>query len=100
LCAPQSARPTPIRRKVLELIREGHRAVKAHDLLDRIEPFEQAAKPATAYRALAFVIEEGLIHRVERLNAFIGCVCSERQHEQFLSFVIVATKSGRDRPSL
>ena len=84
LCIQRGARLTPIRRKVLELIWESHRAVKAYDLLERIRPFEFAAKPATVYRALEFLIEQGLIHRVESLNAFIGCVCSERQHEQLL----------------
>ena len=84
LCARRGVRLTPIRRKVLELVWEGHRAVKAYDLLDRIKPFEQTAKPATVYRALDFLIEQGLIHRVESLNAFIGCTNSERQHELLL----------------
>ncbi|MBS1212433.1 MAG: transctiptional regulator [Proteobacteria bacterium] len=84
LCLARGARLTPIRRKVLELIWDSHKAVKAYDLLDRIRPFEYAAKPATVYRALEFLMEQGLIHRVESLNAFIGCVCSERQHEQVL----------------
>ncbi|BBA33117.1 transctiptional regulator [Methylocaldum marinum] len=84
LCAQREVRLTPIRRKVLELIWESHRAVKAYDLLDRIKPFEQAAKPATVYRALEFLLEQKLIHRVESLNAFIGCNCSERRHEQLL----------------
>ena len=84
LCTQRGVRLTPIRRKVLELIWESHRAVKAYDLLDRIKPLEQTAKPATVYRALDFLLEQGLIHRVESLNAFIGCRCSERQHEQLL----------------
>lgn len=84
LCAQREVRLTPIRRKVLELIWESHRAVKAYDLLDRIKPFEQAAKPATVYRALEFLMEQSLIHRVESLNAFIGCNCSEQRHEQLL----------------
>jgi len=84
LCMERGVRMTPIRRKVLELIWESHRAVKAYDLLDQIKPLERAAKPATVYRALDFLLEQGLIHRVESLNAFIGCSCSERQHEQLL----------------
>ena len=84
LCARRGARLTPIRRKVLELVWESHRAVKAYDLLARIKPLEQAAKPATVYRALDFLIEQGLIHRVESLNAFIGCTNSERQHKLLL----------------
>ena len=84
LCMERGARLTPIRKKVLELIWESHRAVKAYDLLERMRPFDCAAKPATVYRALDFLSDHGLIHRVESLNAFIGCVCSESQHEQLL----------------
>ena len=84
LCGNRGARLTPIRRKVLELVWESHRAVKAYDLLDRIKPLEHSAKPATVYRALDFLIEQGLIHRVESLNAFIGCNCSGHQHELLL----------------
>ena len=84
ICDQRGVRLTPIRRKVLELIWESHRAVKAYDLLGRIKPIEQTAKPATVYRALDFLMEQGLIHRVESMNAFIGCSCSERQHEQLL----------------
>lgn len=75
---------TSIRHQVLELIWESHKAVKAYELLDRIKPLQHAAKPATIYRALDFLIAQGLIHRVESLNAFVGCRCSGHQHEQLL----------------
>ncbi len=84
VCSARSVQLTPIRRQVLELIWESHKAVKAYDLLDKIKPLQNAAKPATIYRALDFLIEQGLIHRIESLNAFIGCCCSNEQHEQLL----------------
>lgn len=84
LCLARGVQLTLIRHQVLELIWESHKAVKAYELLDRIKPLQAAAKPATIYRALDFLIEQGLIHRVESLNAFIGCRCSEHQHEQLL----------------
>jgi Fur family zinc uptake transcriptional regulator len=85
LCGVRGVQLTPIRHQVLELIWGSHKAVKAYELLDRIKPLQSAAKPATIYRALDFLIEQGLIHRVESLNAFVGCSCSERhQHEQLL----------------
>jgi len=84
LCAERGVQLTPIRHKVLELIWASHQAVKAYELLDRIKPLQSAAKPATVYRALDFLIEQGLIHRVESLNAFVGCRCSGHQHEQLL----------------
>lgn len=84
LCVVRGVQLTPIRQQVLELIWESHKAVKAYELLDRIKPLMDAAKPATIYRALDFLIEQGLIHRVESLNAFVGCNCSAHQHEQLL----------------
>lgn len=84
LCKMRGVQLTPIRHKVLELILTNHKAVKAYDLLDQIRPVNDAAKPATVYRALDFLLEQGLIHRVESLNAFVGCHSSSVQHEQFL----------------
>jgi Fur family zinc uptake transcriptional regulator len=75
---------TPIRRKTLELIWNSHKAIKAYDLLDQLRPINDAAKPSTVYRALDFLLEQGLIHRVESLNAFVGCHCSGIQHDQLL----------------
>ena len=83
-CVVRGVQLTPIRHQVLELIWDSHKAVKAYELLDRIKPLQNAAKPATIYRALDFLIEQGLIHRVESLNAFVGCSCSGHQHEQLL----------------
>ena len=84
LCNQRGVLLTTIRHQVLTLIWESHKAVKAYELLDRLRPLQAAAKPATIYRALDFLIEQGLIHRVESLNAFVGCRCSDQQHEQLL----------------
>jgi Fur family zinc uptake transcriptional regulator len=84
LCIVRGVQLTPIRLQVLKLIWESHQAVKAYELLDRLKPLKQEAKPATIYRALDFLIEQGLIHRIESLNAFIGCHYSGQQHEQLL----------------
>lgn len=84
LCANRGVQLTPIRHKVLELIWNSHKAIKAYDLLDLIRPSNDAAKPSTVYRALDFLLEQGLIHRVESLNAFVGCKSSGTQHDQLL----------------
>ena len=99
LCSQRGVRFTPIRREVLELIWESHRAVKAYDLLDRIKPKAGTAKPATVYRALDFLLEQGLIHRVESLNAFIGCSCSGQKHEQLL-LICEQCQEVEERPGL
>ncbi len=84
LCTERGVQLTAIRQQVLELIWADHHAVKAYDLLERIKPLQSAAKPATIYRALDFLREQGFIHRVESLNAFIGCCDLKTTHEQLL----------------
>jgi Fur family transcriptional regulator, zinc uptake regulator len=85
ICAARGARLTKLRRRVLELVWQGHSAVKAYDLLRELGPEDGAAKPPTVYRALDFLIEHGLVHRLESLNAYVGCPEPRRRHEgQFL----------------
>ncbi|MDT0618812.1 transcriptional repressor [Salinisphaera sp. P385] len=73
LCAERGLRLTPIRRRVLELVWSNHKPSKAYDLLNRIRDEHHAAAPPTVYRALDFLLDAGLVHRIESLNAFVGC---------------------------
>lgn len=84
VCLARGVQLTPIRKRTLELIWRNHKASKAYDLLDQLRPDLDSAKPTTVYRALDFLLEQGLIHRVESLNAFVGCHCSNSHHEQIL----------------
>lgn len=72
-CAATGAKLTPIRRRVLELIWQSHKPAGAYDLLAQMGGDGQKVAPPTVYRALDFLVEQGLVHRVESLNAFIGC---------------------------
>lgn len=73
VCAKRGARLTPIRRRVLELVWEGHGPVGAYDILERLSGERRRAAPPTVYRALDFLAEHGLVHRIESRNAFVGC---------------------------
>jgi Fur family zinc uptake transcriptional regulator len=85
LCAKRGARLTTLRRRVLELVWRGHSAVKAYELLGELDHGGGAAKPPTVYRALDFLIAHGLVHRLESLNAYVGCPRPEAPHDgQFL----------------
>lgn len=72
-CARAGARLTDIRRRVLGLILASPEPMGAYALLDRLKAEKDNATPVTVYRALGFLQEHGLVHKVERLNAFIGC---------------------------
>lgn len=76
ICAVRHLRFTEIRRKVLELVWQNHGPVKAYDILDRLDGLDHriaAIKPPTVYRALDFLTENGLVHKINSLNAFVGC---------------------------
>lgn len=73
ICAESGVRLTPIRKKVLELIWQSHKPVKAYDLLSQLSTQEHTEKPPTVYRALEFLLENHLIHKIESCNGYIGC---------------------------
>jgi Fur family zinc uptake transcriptional regulator len=85
LCAERGARLTDLRRRVLELVWTSHAPVGAYDILSRLGGDGRRAAPPTVYRALEFLLEQGLVHRIESLNAFIGCASPKAPHSgQFL----------------
>ena len=82
LCARQGVRLTALRRRVLELVWQSHKPLGAYDILGTLsEEDGRRAAPPTVYRALDFLMENGLIHRIASLNAFIGCVRPEHSHQ-------------------
>jgi Fur family zinc uptake transcriptional regulator len=74
LCQSRGAKLTGLRRQVLGLILEAPAPTGAYDLLDRLRERRGPAAPPTVYRALEFLQEQGLVHRLESLSAFVGCV--------------------------
>jgi Fur family zinc uptake transcriptional regulator len=85
LCRKSGAQLTPLRRQVLALVLKAEQPVGAYALLDQLKAERAGAAPPTVYRALDFLLEQGLIHRVESLNAYVGCVSAGEQHaHQFL----------------
>lgn len=84
-CRRRGLRLTRLRRRVFELVLSTHEPVKAYDLLDRLRSEQRGAAPPTVYRALDFLRKEGFVHRIESLNAYVGCGAPGRRHSgQFL----------------
>jgi Fur family zinc uptake transcriptional regulator len=73
LCAESGARLTPLRRRVLELVWGSHRPLGAYELLDQLTAEGHKPAPPTVYRALEFLLEQKLVHRIASRNAFLGC---------------------------
>ncbi len=73
-------RLTPVRRRVLEILLEQHRALGAYDVLARLAEEGYGNQPPVAYRALEFLEEHGFAHRIRRLNAFAACMHPATDH--------------------
>ena len=76
ICEHRGATLTELRRQVLGMILDAAAPTGAYELLDRLRQKRPGAAPPTVYRPLEFLLEQGLIHRVERLSAFVGCIAS------------------------
>ena len=72
-CAARGLRLTPLRAQVLGLVAAAGKPIKAYDLLDRMKAENGSSAPPTVYRALEFLLEQGFIHRLASINAFVGC---------------------------
>jgi Fur family zinc uptake transcriptional regulator len=85
VCRNRGLRFTEQRRRVLELVWNSHKPVGAYEILDRLNRGGRRVAPPTVYRALEFLIEADLVHRLDSLNAFVGCADPSTPHTgQFL----------------
>ncbi len=85
ICRERGLRFTEQRRRVLQLVWNSHKPVGAYDILDSINGEGKKAAPPTVYRALDFLIEANLVHRLDSINAYVGCPDPGSSHSgQFL----------------
>ena len=100
-CVETQERLTAPRRRVLQLLLESDAPLKAYDLIAAFGETGEPAKPPTVYRALEFLLDAGLIHRIDSLNAFIGCETPEARHAgQFLVCRTCNRVTELDDPSI
>jgi len=86
VCAARRTRLTDIRRRVLETVWQSHVPIGAYDILSQLNIGGGRIAPMAVYRALEFLMDNGLVHRLASLNAFIGCAHMGEDHHaaQFL----------------
>lgn len=73
ICTERGVRLTAQRARVLELVWSSHKPRGAYAILEDLSADGKRVAPLTVYRALDFLLEQGLIHRIESQNAFVGC---------------------------
>lgn len=85
VCAAKQLNMTPLRKRILEIVWRAHEPIGAYEVLAELAKSREKAAPPTVYRALEFLQEAGLVHRLDTLNAFLGCNRPEDMHAgQFL----------------
>ena len=94
VCRAHGARLTPIRRKVLEALYATHKPLGAYDLAEILGPKGRRLAPITVYRALDFLIEQGLAHRLASQNAYIALPNSH--DDKAVAFLICEKCGGVD----
>ncbi|MCZ2721908.1 Fur family transcriptional regulator [Marinomonas sp. 15G1-11] len=83
LCKSQNQKLTKVRRRALELIWQSHRPLGAYQLLAKLAEEGFNSAPPTVYRALDFLMSAGLIHKVESMNAYLGCAHADKIHKGY-----------------
>ena len=81
LLAVDGARLTPVRRRTLEILLEAHAALGAYEVLERLAADGFGKQPPVVYRALDFLVDHGLAHRIRRINAFAACMHPGAAHQ-------------------
>ena len=82
ICEGRGVRMTALRRCVLELLWTIGRPTGAYELIEAVKlQGSRPVGPPTVYRALEFLMAQGLVSKVESLNAYVPCVHPERDHD-------------------
>jgi len=91
ICDGEGLRFTPIRRAVLELVWASHGPIKAYDILGQLDSSLGSITPPTVYRALDFLLENGLVHKLNSLNAYVGC---SHPHQHSECYFLICSDCG------
>lgn len=86
---------TALRREVLEAVASSERPPGAYDLAERLSRPGRRVAPVSVYRALDFLMELGLVHRIASRNAFVPCAHTHGAGENVV-FLICRTCGGID----
>lgn len=88
VCGARAQKFTPIRRQVLAALLSSHRPLGAYEVIDELAKSMPRPAPITVYRALDFLMANGLVHRIESRNAYLACAAHDHDSTSAVAFLI------------
>ncbi len=99
-CRLRGVRFTPLRQQIYQLVLQANQPVGAYDLITQLQQARLAQNidsdnnstdsanmqsvknvaPPTVYRSLEFLLDEGLIHQLTSINAYVPCCHPRAEH--------------------
>ena len=93
-CQRRGQNFTPIRRQVLQALLSSHRPLGAYEIIEQMAAQMARPAPITVYRALEFLMQNGLVHRIESRNAFLACARSLQVPARYVSGYLFSEDAG------
>lgn len=105
-CRSQGVLVTALREQVLDIVLQQSGVIKAYHVLSQMQQQSNTpVAPPTAYRALDFWAEQGVLHKIAAVNGYVLCShaqhectdhCHDKQHgaEHHSAFILVCTECG------
>ncbi|MCG8438485.1 MAG: transcriptional repressor [Pseudomonadales bacterium] len=94
-CREQGARLTPQRKQVMHLLLSQDGPQTAYQLLEQFKArFQDNAQPPTIYRALDFLVQQGLAHRLSSTNQYLACGHITCQHDHHGTVFLLCDDCG------
>ena len=92
LCESRGLRFTPLRRDAYQLMLRQRRPLSAYQLLELMQTQQKRQlAPLTVYRALDFLVDSGLAHKLETAHSFVAC---DHPHEDHQSLYLLCVDCG------
>jgi Fur family transcriptional regulator, zinc uptake regulator len=91
ICRGRGSRLTDQRRDILACVAEGHAAMGAYDIIEKMAKRGVRHAPVTIYRALEFLTDHGLVHKIECRNAYVAC---SHAHQGKPAALLICEKCG------
>src|SRR5260370_4406387 len=100
VCARRAQKFTPIRRHVLQALLSSPRPLGAYEAIAELPQSMPRPAPITVYRALDFLMENGLVHRIESRNAYLACAHDHDAAAMVAFLICTAWGSAGEIPPL